>query len=153
MNFLNNRIPPPAVALVLAICMYALKEFGPQIHIGRDFRNFATLMLVVLGLACEVPAIFTFWKQKTTVNPLKIDSAKHLVVSGAYRFTRNPMYLGMSFLLIGWALNLANLLAFIGPILFVIYITRFQILLEERVLSKIFGNEYTEYKNKVRRWI
>jgi protein-S-isoprenylcysteine O-methyltransferase Ste14 len=153
MTFLNNRIPPPVIALALAFCMRALKDIGPQFLWPEMVVLLLSLLCFAVGLALEVPAVFAFWRQKTTVNPLNIEAAKHLVVSGAYRFTRNPMYLGMCFLLIGWAIGQHNILAFAGPVLFVLYITLFQILPEERVLADIFGKHYLDYKNKVRRWI
>ncbi len=87
------------------------------------------------------------------MNPIKPGAASSLVSSGVYRFTRNPMYLGLSVTLLGWAMFLSNPLALLAVPLFVLYINRFQINPEERVLSSLFGAEYAAYKEKVRRWL
>ncbi len=87
------------------------------------------------------------------MNPIKPGAASSLVSSGVYRFTRNPMYLGLSVTLLGWAMFLSNPLALLAVPLFVLYINRFQIDPEERVLSSLFGAEYAAYKEKVRRWL
>jgi protein-S-isoprenylcysteine O-methyltransferase Ste14 len=75
------------------------------------------------------------------------------VTSGIYGFTRNPMYLGMLFVLIGWALYLGNALALLLLPVFIFYMNRFQIEPEERVLTTLFGPEFLEYASRVRRWI
>jgi protein-S-isoprenylcysteine O-methyltransferase Ste14 len=87
------------------------------------------------------------------MNPIKASAASSLVTSGVYRYTRNPMYLGLSVTLMAWAVFLSNLLALVAVPLFVLYISRFQISPEERVLSSLFGAEYAAYKEKVRRWL
>lgn len=92
-------------------------------------------------------------RRHTTINPLSPRKSTALVTGGVYRFTRNPMYLGMACLLTAWAVWLAALLAFAGPVLFVLYITRFQIRPEERVLTELFGLPYTDYTQRVRRWL
>ena len=97
--------------------------------------------------------LMDFSRNETTVNPLEPDQAQKLVVSGLFRFTRNPMYLGMALVLFAWALYLANASAIIGPVLFVASITALQIKPEEEVLGKIFGQDYADYRKRVRRWL
>jgi protein-S-isoprenylcysteine O-methyltransferase Ste14 len=63
------------------------------------------------------------------------------------------MYLGMLFVLLGWAVYLSALWPWAGPGLFALYITRFQILPEERALAALFGNDFAEYRKRVRRWL
>lgn len=63
------------------------------------------------------------------------------------------MYVGMCFLLLAWAVHLSALLPLAGPILFILYMTRFQIKPEERILTKLFGQEYVDYTARVRRWL
>jgi protein-S-isoprenylcysteine O-methyltransferase Ste14 len=75
------------------------------------------------------------------------------VTSGVYRFTRNPMYLGLCFVLLAWAVFLSSAWAFMGPGAFVLYINRFQIAPEENALSKLFGPAFAKYQSKVRRWL
>ena len=81
------------------------------------------------------------------------ESASALVVSGIYRLTRNPMYLGFLLILLGWALFLSNGLAVLAVPAFVFYMNRFQIEPEERALAAIFGAEFVAYKSHVRRWL
>ena len=76
-----------------------------------------------------------------------------LVAVGVYKLTRNPMYLGMLLMLIGWAIFLSNVVAFAFLPVFVLYINRFQIEPEERVLALKFGSEFAAYQTRVRRWL
>ena len=87
------------------------------------------------------------------MSPLKPDTASRLVTSGVYGFTRNPMYLGLCLVLAGWAFFLSSPLMLLGPLAFILYITRFQIVPEERSLSSLFGEAFADYQAKVRRWI
>jgi len=111
------------------------------------------LALLVIGQSISISGMVSFRRAKTTMNPIKPGAASSLVSSGVYRFTRNPMYLGLSVTLLGWAMFLSNPLALLAVPLFVLYINRFQINPEERVLSSLFGAEYAAYKEKVRRWL
>jgi protein-S-isoprenylcysteine O-methyltransferase Ste14 len=90
---------------------------------------------------------------RTTVNPLQPGQATSMVTSGIYRFTRNPMYLGMMLLLVAWSAWLGNALALLLAALFVLYIGRFQIAPEERMLSRLFGPDFDAYRGQVRRWL
>ncbi len=99
-----------------------------------------------LGLAA-------FRASRTTINPLKLDHASALVTGGVYRVTRNPMYVGVMLLLLAWGIYLSSLLSLAGLPVFVMYITRFQIQPEERVLRNIFGEKYSSYEKRVRRWL
>jgi protein-S-isoprenylcysteine O-methyltransferase Ste14 len=87
------------------------------------------------------------------VNPLHPEATSSLVITGIYRHTRNPMYVGFAAVLLGWAAYLAAPLALLGPLTFVLYITRFQIIPEERALHAKFGPEFAAYQARVRRWI
>ena len=76
-----------------------------------------------------------------------------MVRHGIYRFTRNPMYLGQLLQLVAWAFWLENLLAFAVLPAYIAYLTRFQIIPEERILSARFGASYAAYQQRVRRWV
>ena len=76
-----------------------------------------------------------------------------VVTGGVYRLTRNPMYVGLVLLLWGWSVYLGSPWAWLGPLLFVGYVTRFQIVPEERALTRLFGADYVAYCAKVRRWL
>lgn len=107
----------------------------------------------VVGLAIGMAGIISFKKAKTTTDPRAPADASVLVTSGIYQLTRNPMYLGVLLILIGWGLALGNLLALICAFAFVPYINRYQIQPEERLLQDKFAATFTAYKAKVRRWI
>ena len=110
-------------------------------------------MLAVLGIAISVAGVVSFRRARTTVNPTRPDTASALVATGIYRFTRNPMYLGLFLVLAGWSAYLANAAALAGPLLFALYIDRFQIVPEERALATKFGAAFDTYRRQTRRWI
>ena len=95
----------------------------------------------------------TVRRAKTTFNPLRPDTTTALVTTGLFAVSRNPMYLAMVVILVGWAIYLSSPVALIGPLVFVLYISRFQIVPEERALSVLFGARFDDYVSKVRRWI
>ena len=94
-----------------------------------------------------------FVHAKTTVNPLAPESAEELVTSGLFRFSRNPMYLGMLLVLTGGLIWLGAWSAMLAPILFIWVITEIQIKPEERALQQKFGDQFTLYRSRTRRWI
>lgn len=106
-----------------------------------------------VGVSLDAIALLYFFRSRTTINPLKPASASALVTGGIYRFTRNPMYLGLATLLLAWATYLGSLAALAGVPLFVLYMNRFQIAPEERALEARFGAEYIAYRRRVRRWL
>ena len=97
--------------------------------------------------------VIEFKRVKTTLNPLKPDHANSVVSRGIYQFTRNPMYLGLLFILFSWTCNLDNLYSLIFVLFFHWYMTQFQIKPEERALQSIFGKAYDFYKERVPRWL
>ena len=153
MNDLELRVPPPVLALCLALLMWFTSSLVPPVVVPFGVRVGIALALVVIGQSISISGMVSFRRAKTTINPIKPSAASSLVTSGVYRYTRNPMYLGLLVTLIGWAMFLSNPLALLAAPLFVLYINRFQINPEERVLSSLFGAEYAAYKEKVRRWL
>lgn len=152
-HFLEHRIPPPLVAVLVAIAMWAVADIGPQWPIPPFPRNVIAVLFALAGVAVDLTALATFRSARTTFNPLRPGRATSLVTHGLYRITRNPMYLGSVLLLLGWAVYLCALLPFAGIAVFVVYITRFQIRPEERALAARFGEEYADYAARVRRWL
>jgi len=133
--------------------MWSVSALGPQFPIATGPKYAAVAILAVAGVAFDLLGLLAFRAFRTTVNPLKPERASAMVTSGVYRVSRNPMYVGMVLLLLAWAVYLSALLPFAGPPIFVLYITRFQIQSEERVLKGIFGEEYSAYAARVRRWL
>lgn len=153
MPTLDHRIPPPAVGALVAAAMWACASLGPQLSLAPALRYALMGVLVAAGLAFDLLGLLAFRASRTTINPLKPARASVLVTGGVYRITRNPMYVGMGLLLLAWAVHLSALLPFAGPVAYVLYITRFQIRPEEKVLAQIFGDAYAAYAARVRRWL
>jgi protein-S-isoprenylcysteine O-methyltransferase Ste14 len=150
-GLLEHRIPPPVVALLCAGAMWLMA--GEAAAPAATLQIGGAILLGGAGLAVMLAGVLSFSRAKTTVNPLKPDSATALVTSGVYRYTRNPMYLGMLLVLAGWAAFLAAPAALAGVLAFWLYIGRFQIRPEERALAALFGQAYADYQARVLRWL
>jgi len=148
---LELRTPPPLLMLIFATAMYVLDLLLPNSQ--ASFHISFAIISLMIGASFALSGIYSFRKVKTTVHPSKPERASSLVTSGVYKITRNPMYLGLFFVLMGWAIILGSIYTFIVPFIFAFYITRFQIMPEERALAGVFGDAFTAYKQKVRRWI
>ncbi|MDO9237205.1 MAG: isoprenylcysteine carboxylmethyltransferase family protein [Aquabacterium sp.] len=153
MRFLEHKIPPPVVGLLIGAGMWFIAASMPKLALGDLLRWAMAGWLIAGGLSITLLGGWAFRRAQTTVNPLKPEAASTLVVAGIYRYTRNPMYVGFAMVLIGWAAYLSSPPALLGPALFVLFITRFQIVPEERVLSVKFGQQFAAYKVQVRRWL
>lgn len=152
MQWLEHQIPPPVVGLLCAVGMWAAAPAVPWSSLGLPHWALA-LALVGAGLGFDVLGLLAFRRAQTTINPLSPGKASSLVATGVYRVTRNPMYVGMALVLCGWAVLLASLPAALGPVVFVAFITRFQIVPEERFLAAKFGDDYARFCQQVRRWL
>jgi protein-S-isoprenylcysteine O-methyltransferase Ste14 len=137
----------------MAGAMWGISMVAPSIDVSERTRVGAAAMIALAGVALSIAGIIAFRLARTTINPMKPEATSSLVRSGIYRFTRNPMYLGLCLLLIAWAVFLACPWALLGPLAFVLYMNRFQIGPEERALSALFGEEYSAYRSTVRRWL
>ena len=153
MPALDNKIPPPVAGAIVAAAMWGAATLGPALPLAPGARNFLVAIFVIAGVAFDLLGLFAFHTSRTTINPLKPERATSLVTRGVYRITRNPMYVGLCLLLLAWSVYLSALLPFFGPVIFVLFISRFQIQPEERVLKDIFGKDYTAYAARVRRWL
>ncbi|MFT5597844.1 MAG: protein-S-isoprenylcysteine O-methyltransferase Ste14 [Urechidicola sp.] len=150
---LDNKVPPPVVAILIAVTMWSLSAYEPALSLSAEMTETLVLLLVIVGVSFDVCGLLAFRQSKTTVNPMNPNKTSALVTGGIYRLSRNPMYVGLVLFLMAWAIQLSMLWPFIGPVFFIIYINRFQIAPEERVMENKFGVEYSAYKNKVRRWL
>ncbi len=150
---LELKIPPPVVALLCVALMFGLVHCAPNWQWGNPWRVPLTALLVGMGLASDIAGLLAFRRHRTTVNPLSPHKSTAIVQDGIYRFTRNPMYLGMALLLSACAMWLSHPLAWLVLPGFVAYITRFQIMPEERILRGKFGEAYQRYTQTVRRWL
>ena len=148
---MNNKIPPPIVTLFFGLCIYFSRPYFPEF--SNSVLNLLSIISFVVGIFVFAAAVSSFKKQKTTVNPISIENASSLVVSGIFKYSRNPMYLGMSFVLLGLAFkfNVIGGLLFTG--IFMLFITIFQIKPEEVAMEKLFDQEWKDYTKNVRRWL
>ncbi len=146
-------IPPPVQGLIFGAAMWQLARLLPQFAMSFPGDRYVALVCLIIGVGMELIAVRAFFVAKTTVNPLKPENANKLVISGLYKISRNPMYLGLLIFLTGWAIWLGNPLNVGLLVLFVAYITYSQIKPEEAVLREKFGADYADYCRSVRRWI
>ena len=150
---LELKIPPPIVAVAIGVLMWLIARLTPAFAIAIPASRVLAGAIVALGVLISIAGVRSFRKARTTLNPLSPKSATSLVDFGIYRFTRNPMYLGLLLVLIAVAVFLRNPLALLGAPAFVLYMNSFQIRPEEAALTTLFGEKYIEYQTRVRRWL
>ena len=148
---MNNKIPPPIVTFICGIAIYLSKSFFNQFFSYSNNR--ISLFLLILGLVVFISAVKSFRRHKTTVNPLEPRQASSLVTSGIFKFSRNPMYLGMLIILLSISFKFNLIGGIVTSLFFYIFITKFQIIPEEIAMNELFGNEFIDYSKKTRRWI
>lgn len=150
---LELKILPAIVMVVFIFLMYFVTLIFSSFNNEFVFQIFLSVETFFSGLIVIAAGVYIFKEKHTTVNPLKPEEATSLVTAGIYKFTRNPMYLGIVLILLSWLIFLGNLLNIINIFLFILYMNKYQIIPEERALEKLFGEEFTTYKSKVRRWL
>jgi protein-S-isoprenylcysteine O-methyltransferase Ste14 len=153
MRGLELKVPPLALVLLAGGCMWLISRAAPAFGFAFPAPVACATGAVIIGVAIAGMGIISFRMAETTVNPMKPESSSALVVTGIYRFSRNPMYLGFLWILLGWGIFLSNALAFLILPGFVFYMNRFQIEPEERALTNLFGRAFVAYRGRVRRWI
>ncbi len=153
LSFFKLRIPPPIVALFCAFVMRVVAAYSLSWEIPTTLGWIVVSLLCLLGCISLFWALLQFRKAKTTVNPTTPEKVSTLVVTGPFRFSRNPMYLGMALWLIAWAFHLNSPFSLLALIFFVSWLTWFQIIPEEIILLEKWGSTYTTYVKSVRRWL
>lgn len=147
------KIPPVVQMILVAIAMWLVSVLLPSATYKSNGLLWVAGFFITAGLIVLIFGISAFRNASTTVDPRTPEKASSLVINGIYRISRNPMYLGILLLLIGWVFVLGSFLSLIGLPVFVLYINHYQIMPEEQSLGKIFNEEYLAYKKCVRRWI
>lgn len=153
MASLELRIPPVALLLLSGAAMWVLAWLFPSLSWPFAGRIPLAVLALAAGVATALVGVVQFRRSRTTVNPMTPAASTSLVVTGIYRRTRNPMYLGFLLVLIAVAAWLANLASLVVLPIFVVYMNRYQILPEERALSARFGQQFEDYRRSVRRWL
>ncbi|MHC1654419.1 methyltransferase family protein [Stenotrophomonas maltophilia] len=153
MAWLETRIPPPLVMLLCGLIGYAGSRLLPGALLPLPRPVVLASAVMAIGVALNLLPKLAFQRARTTVNPLRPSASSALVTHGVYRYTRNPMYLGQAMVLAGAMLHLQNPVALLAVPLFVLYITRWQIVPEERALLARFPEAYVLFCQRVRRWV
>ena len=148
---MNNKIPPPIVTLISGLGIYFSRNLFPNHH-GLIIDIFSVLLLIS-GIIIIRTAFVSFKNHQTTINPLNLTKTSSLVTTGIFKHTRNPMYLGMVFILLSIALKFNVYGGLIIMLLFFSFITKFQIIPEEKAMENLFGQEFKNYKKTTRRWL
>ena len=153
MNALALKVPPVAQVIITAAAMYGVSKMVPALTFSLNGSTALAVGLGMMGMSLGVMGVTQFRKAQTTPNPQALEKVSSLVTSGIYRYSRNPMYLGLVLILLGWAFYLSHFLSFVLLPVFILYMKRFQIQPEEQMMARKFGKTYQAYLNKVRRWI
>ncbi len=153
MHKLELKIPPPLVLLVCAALVWLTAQALPLSFSPHSALKIAALVSALAGLIVAFSALALFIRMRTTVHPHRPAHSRRLVTGGVYRFSRNPMYLAMAAGLLAWILWLGSWPGLLWLAAFAAYITRFQIVPEERALAAKFGSRYQRYCRRTRRWL
>lgn len=156
MKYLQLKCPPPIVMIISIFIAFIASQRDVSFIQQQiaDINNVIwPLGFVLIGGIIALAGVKEFISHHTTLNPLDPFKSTSLVVTGIYKFTRNPMYLGMLLVLLGCGDFLDTLLAYSGALFFFVYIDFFQIKPEEEVMQEKFGGSFSHYCRKVRRWL
>lgn len=152
MNKLELKVPPLMVTSFCGLIIWIIQilckfDGGSKLSLGFS------ILFLVAGVIISLLGVFQFKKMRTTVNPMTPQDSNNLVISGVYKYTRNPMYVGFLLWLCSFGFFFSNPISLVPIVFFYCYMNRFQIIPEERFLEEKFGEQYIRYKNSVRRWI
>ena len=152
-NSLALKINPPVQMLISIVLIYAIALTLPASATLLEYKWLIGGVSLIIGLFFNFAGGVSFRSAKTTGNPDRPENASSLVTSGIYRITRNPMYVGLLFLLLAWTTWLGSLFGLVIIIVFQLYMPRFQIIPEEKALTGLFAEQYHDYCTHVRRWL
>lgn len=144
-------IKPPHIALVLLFLSWVASYFFPKLNVARVIYRNMGIIVFFLGISLLFWSFSLFKKNKTPIVPGQ--KPTFVVAEGPYRFTRNPMYLGVTIALLGASIYFGNILAFFSPIIFFLIMNFYFVPFEEKLMENLFGRKYLNYKKKVRRWL
>ena len=147
------KIPPVIVFFIALGIVFGVHYLLKGYSYSFLYQTLLSRIFLGMGVMVVFSGIISFRMKGTTVDPLNPEKASSLVQSGIYKYTRNPMYLGMALVLMGGIVRVGNPIGLLAIVFFFWFMTKFQIKPEEAALRKIFGAEYEEFCNKVRRWV
>ncbi len=148
---MNKEIQPPTYFAALLLISLATHHLFPEPKVIEPPYAYLGLLAIVFGVVLNLWTDSLFKNSKTTVKPQKMPTS--LLISGPFRISRHPMYLGMASILLGEAVVLGSVATFAFPLIFAVMMEALFISKEEENLERAFGEEYLDYKRSVRRWI
>ncbi len=153
MHFLELKIPPAALLIICIAGMLSAQVYLPLMPLNLWIKWGLTGVLLSGALIIIMLAVWHFRQHTTTVNPMQPEQTKQLLTNGVMQYTRNPMYLGFLMLIIATGIAMQSYIFPIVSLVFITWITRFQIIPEERALNALFPIEFIQYCKTTRRWI
>ncbi len=153
MSSLDTKLPAPVLALLLGAAMKWFALTHPEVIDTAEWRRLGGIACAVVSGLVALAAFFVMRRARTTIDPFSPARASQLVTGGPFRLSRNPLYLSLLLLLVGYALRLDAWYIWLSPAFFWVYVTRFQIMPEERALKRHFGAAYDAYCGRTRRWL
>jgi protein-S-isoprenylcysteine O-methyltransferase Ste14 len=153
MKSLELKIPPALLMMLFVSAMWLIDYLLPMFKQSWDWHAMVARAIFLMAVSCIIAGVVSFRLAGTTVDPTRPEKATSIVTTGMYRWTRNPMYLGFLLMLLALVIKLSNPATLVFLPMFVLYMNRFQIKPEERVLTEMFGEAYESYIRQVRRWI
>ena len=147
----SRLLVPPVYFLMALLLMVFFHRVAPWAQVLEAPYRYAGIVVAALALGLGAWAATLFRRAGTNIRPFMPSTA--LVVSGPYKFTRNPMYLGMAGILLGAAIFMGSLTPFVVIPAFMALIAERFILPEEAKLEAAFGRDYLDFKARVRRWL
>ncbi|SEO80183.1 methyltransferase family protein [Aquisalimonas asiatica] len=150
---METRIPPPVVMVLVGAAMWLVARWTPALTLSLPGMGWLAIATAAAGIALAVAAAWALHRHRTTINPMRPQDSSHLVDTGPFAWSRNPIYLADLILLAAWAVYLGNPLTLALLPVFVLYINRFQIRPEEAALEQHFGGAFRVYRRHVRRWL
>ena len=145
------KIPPPIIALFLVVSNFFFSMKIDLIQLPN--QTLVSFLILFIGIFILIIPISKFVKSKTTIDPIKFKKVNKLVTSGIYKYSRNPMYLGLLMVIISTSIFYLNIFSITTPFIFYFWMNRFQIKREEIFLAEKFGQKFISYKSKTRKWI
>lgn len=146
-----TRIIPPLWLLIVMIGMWALQATLPVMLIFSQSYEWLGRLMVFGGFGLVFYCARMFKRAQTPLRPFL--PVKTVLTDGPFRYSRNPVYLGMFILLAGWAITLGGLSPWIGVTFFIALIQNYWVIPEEAQMEREMGQAYLDYKKKVRRWL
>ena len=147
---MKTLIPPPIVTIVFLFVIFFTKDI---FRFSLELPTLLGYITIVAGLIIIFVAAKQFKAANTTINPTKPETASVLVSNGVFSYSRNPMYLGMLIIIIGFSIIHNPIAIIVFMPLWMLYMINFQIIPEEEAMKILFKEEFLNYAKKTRRWI